>query len=367
MFPDNFRISEKNLAIPGRSCYNIIIIFYFFRLELIPVQIQNSENPGFLNDYITHISVVKGLADGTVMGYYQDIRQFLRYYRLEASGIRNIQISMLSDTDISDMTIEEVRSITLRHIYQYYHFIASAGDNKSKIRCRKGSSLRSFFKYLTVQAKLLDHNPAENLELSRSRNNLPKYLNFNESMDLLETKSHSEDMASVRDYCILTLFLNCGLRLGELVALNLSSLDMQEETMRIMGKGSKERMIYLNSACMKALQDHLTLRTQIETPETALFLSNQKKRISRRRVQQIVEDALRDAGLAGRGLSTHKLRHTCATLLYQQGHVDILTLKAILGHESIATTQIYTHLADTAEREAMQCSPLADIRRDETT
>ncbi|MDE6088495.1 MAG: tyrosine-type recombinase/integrase [Oscillospiraceae bacterium] len=329
------------------------------------MQIQNHENPDFLNDYITHISVVKGLADSTVMGYYQDIRQFLRYYRLEKTGIRNIQISMLSDMDIQDMTIEEVRAITLRHIYQYYNFMASAGDNKARIRCRKGSSLRSFFKYLTVQAKLLDHNPAENLELSRSRNSLPKYLNFNESMDLLETKSHSEDAASIRDYCILTLFLNCGLRLGELVALNLSSLDMQEETMRILGKGSKERIVYLNSACMTALQDYLAQRMEIQTTETALFLSNQKKRISRRRVQQIVENSLRDAGLAGRGLSAHKLRHTCATLLYQQGNVDLLTLKAILGHESIATTQIYTHLADTAEREAMRCSPLADARRNE--
>ncbi|MDE6730518.1 MAG: tyrosine-type recombinase/integrase, partial [Oscillospiraceae bacterium] len=237
--------------------------------------------------------------------------------------------------------------------------------NKTRIRCRKGSSLRSFFKYLTVQAKLLEHNPAENLELSKTGNSLPKYLNFNQSMDLLETKSHADDPASVRDYCILTLFLNCGLRLGELVALNLSSLDMQEETMRILGKGSKERMIYLNSACMTALRDYLTLRTEIQTAELALFLSNQKKRISRRRVQQIVETALRDAGLAGRGLSAHKLRHTCATLLYQQGNVDLLTLKAILGHESIATTQIYTHLADTAEREAMRRSPLADASRHE--
>ena len=329
------------------------------------MQIQSNENPDFLNAYITHISVVKGLADSTVTGYYQDIRQFLRYYRLETAGMKNMQINMLADIDIHDMTIEEIRTITLRNIYQYYHFIASVGDNKARIRCRKGSSLRSFFKYLTIQAKLLDYNPTENLELSKTRNALPKYLNFNESMDLLETKSDSEDTASIRDYCILTLFLNCGLRLGELVALNLSSLDMQEETMRILGKGSKERMIYLNSACMTALQDYLVQRREIQTTDIALFLSNQKKRISRRRVQQIVQNALKDAGLDGRGLSTHKLRHTCATLLYQQGNVDLLTLKAILGHESIATTQIYTHLADTAEREAMCCSPLANVKRHE--
>ena len=202
--------------------------------------------------------------------------------------------------------------------------------NKGRIRCRKGSSLRSFFHYLTTQANLLDHNPTENLEISSPRNALPKYLNLNESIDLLETKAASENPAKIRDYCILTLFLNCGLRLGELVALNLSSLDMLRE---------------------------------IETSESALFLSNQKKRISRRRVQQIVEDSLKEAGLSGRGLSTHKLRHTAATLMYQQGGTDILTLKSILGHESIATTQIYTHLGETAEREAMQNSPLAGTKR----
>lgn len=325
--------------------------------------IQSDKNPDFLNEYITHISVVKGLADSTVKGYYQDIRQFLRFYKLKLSGVSNITMDMLSQTEIQDFTIDDLRTITLKHIYQYYNFIASVCENKGKIRCRKGSSLRSFFHYLTIQAKLLDHNPTENLEISKTRNPLPKYLNLNESMDLLETKSDSENFPEIRDYCILTLFLNCGLRLGELVALNISSLDMQEETMRIMGKGSKERIIYLNSACISALQDYLTRRKEIETTDIALFLSNQKKRISRRRVQQIVEDALKSAGLDGRGLSTHKLRHTCATLLYQQGNVDILTLKAILGHESIATTQIYTHLADTAEREAMRCSPLAETRR----
>lgn len=325
--------------------------------------IQYEENPDFLNDYITHLSVVKGLADSTVKGYYQDIRQFLRHFQLSQAGNTKITIDMLTETDIHEMTAEDLRRITLRDIYNYYNFLATVCANKGKIRCRKGSSLRSFFHYLTTQVALLDHNPTENLEISSPRNPLPKYLNLNESMDLLETKAHSENAPEIRDYCILTLFLNCGLRLSELVGLNLSSLDLIEEKMRILGKGSKERIIYLNSACMDALQEYLKIRREIETPETALFLSNQKKRISRRRVQQIVENSLREAGLAGRGLSTHKLRHTAATLMYQQGGTDILTLKSILGHESIATTQIYTHLGETAEREAMNNSPLAGTKR----
>ena len=327
------------------------------------MHIQYDENPVFLNDYITHLSVVKGLAESTVLGYYQDIRQFLRFYLLKKAGNTQITAEMILETDIRDMTSEDIRKITLRDIYQYYNFLANVCANKGKIRCRKGSSLRSFFHYLTTQANLLDHNPTENLEISSPRNPLPKYLNLNESMDLLETKASSENPAQIRDYCILTLFLNCGLRLSELVGLNLSSLDMLEEKMRILGKGSKERIIYLNSACMEALEDYLKIRREIETSESALFLSNQKKRISRRRVQQIVENSLKEAGLSGRGLSTHKLRHTAATLMYQQGGTDILTLKSILGHESIATTQIYTHLGETAEREAMQNSPLAGTKR----
>jgi len=209
----------------------------------------------------------------------------------------------------------------------------------------------------------MDHNPTENLEISSPRHALPKYLNLNESIHLLETKSGTNKAEDIRDYCILTLFLNCGLRLGELIGLNLISLDMEEQKMRIMGKGSKERIIYLNEACMDALQDYLILRKEIDTSDPALFLSKQKKRISRRRVQQIVETALKKAGLAGRGLSTHKLRHTAATLMYQQGGTDILTLRSILGHESVATTQIYTHLGDTAERDAMNRAPLAGTKR----
>ncbi len=327
------------------------------------LHIQHDENPDFLNEYITHLSVVKGLADSTVMGYYQDVRQFLRFCLLNQAGNSRITADMILETEIRDMTIENLKKITLKEIYQYYNFLSRVCENKGKIRCRKGSSLRSFFHYLTTQARLLEHNPTENLEISSPRNPLPKYLNLNESMDLLETKADSENPAEIRDYCILTLFLNCGLRLGELVALNLSSLDMQEEKMRIMGKGSKERIIYLNQACMAALEEYLAIRREIETPEISLFLSNRKKRISRRRVQQIVETSLKEAGLAGRGLSTHKLRHTAATLMYQQGGTDILTLKSILGHESIATTQIYTHLGETAEREAMNNSPLAGTKR----
>lgn len=327
------------------------------------MQIERSENPEFLNDYITHISVVKGLAKSTVSGYYQDIRQFLRFLKLYRGNVPNISPAMLPDTRIDDLTIDDIRTITLRDIHSYYSFVVSECGNQDKIRSRKAASLRSFFRYLTKQARLLDYDPTTNLELSHPKHKLPKFLNLNESLELLHTVEQENNAAYLRDYCMLTLFLNCGIRLGELVGLNLSSLDLDEKYMRVMGKGSKERIIYLNPSCLSALREYLFERMQAETDDPALFLSSRNKRISRRRVQQIVENAFKLAGMDGRGLSTHKLRHTAATLMYQHGHVDVLTLKSILGHESISTTEIYTHLSDTAQHEAMDHSPLADVER----
>lgn len=328
------------------------------------MQIDRRDNPDFLNDYVTYISVVKGLAQSTVTVYYQDIRQFLRYLKLNRSGIPGISPAMLSETSILDLTVEDLRAVTLRDIHGYYSFIANECANQDKIRCRKATSLRSFFRYLTKQARLLDYDPTQNLELKRPKHALPKYLNLNESLELLRKLTEADNpKEQLRDYCILTLFLNCGIRLGELVGLNLSSLDLEEKRMRVLGKGNKERIVYLNPACLSALREYLFERAEAETDDPALFLSNRGKRISRRRVQQIVENALKAAGLDGRGLSTHKLRHTAATLMYQYGHVDVLTLKSILGHESIATTEIYTHLSDTSIQEAMDHSPLADVKR----
>lgn len=328
------------------------------------MQIYRFENPDFVNDYVSYLSVVKGLSKNTVMVYYQDIRQFLRFITLWKAKTEEITAEKLKTVKIQDFTIEQLKTVTLRDIHNYYSFIANECHNQDKIRTRKASSLRSFFGYLTKQVGVLDYDPTTNLELSSPKRALPKYLNLSESKELLKTSANSDHKASIRDYCILVLFLNCGLRLGELIGLNLSSLDMEEMQMRVLGKGSKERIVYLNSACMSALEEYLPERESIETNETALFLSNQGKRISRRRVQQIVEESLREAGLSGRGLSAHKLRHTSATLMYQHGHVDVLTLKKILGHESIATTEIYTHLTDESVRNAMDVSPLADIKKD---
>jgi site-specific recombinase XerD len=329
------------------------------------MRIDRTENPYFLNEYVTHLSVVKCLSDGTVMGYYQDIRLFLRFVMFcHLNPDTNPTLEQLSEVSIRSMPPELLNQVTLRDIYAYYSFLADECGNRDKARSRKASSLRSFFRYLTRDTHLVEADPTANLELSAPKNALPKYLNLDESLSLLRTLTMQENhRAHIRDYCILTLFLNCGIRLSELVGLNLSSLDLKNSRMRVLGKGSKERIVYLNEACLSALREYLFERSRIETADIALFLSNQKKRISRRRVQQIVEDSLAAAGLQGRGLSTHKLRHTAATLMYQHGHVDVLTLKSILGHESISTTEIYTHLSDVSVREAMEHSPLAEEKR----
>lgn len=327
------------------------------------MRVQSSEYPYFLNDFITHLSVVKLLSDGTVQGYLRDVRQFLRFYTL-SRGNEERTPEALEYVSIKEMTVDDLKAITLRDIYDYYNFIALECGNHDKIRSRKASSLRSFFRYLTKQARLLEQDPTANLELAAPKHALPKYMNLHESLTLLRTLTQQENQKShVRDYCILTLFLNCGIRLSELVGLNLSSLDLSESKMRVLGKGNKERIVYLNNACMSALHEYLFIRNEIATDDRALFLSNQKKRISRRRVQQVVENALAAAGLDGRGLSTHKLRHTAATLMYQHGHVDLLTLKNILGHESTSTTEIYTHLSDVELQEAMEHSPLSTETR----
>lgn len=327
------------------------------------MKIDKSQNPSFLNDYLMHLSVVKFLAEGTVAGYYRDVRQFLRYFLY--SQVKDPRTpEELETISLKDMTVAQLRSIGLRDIYDYFSFSREICGNHARVINRKASSLRSFFHYLTRQAMLLDADPTLNLELKAPRPGLPRFLNLDESLKLLrEVTEQKDNPFQLRDYCMLTLFLNCGIRLAELVGLNLTSVDMQECCMRVLGKGSKERIVYLNPACMSALREYLFERQGVETDDPALFLSNRRTRITRRRVQQVVESNLKAAGLDGRGLSTHKLRHTAATLMYQHGSVDVLTLKTILGHESIATTEIYTHLSDSAVREAMDHSPLAEVKR----
>lgn len=321
------------------------------------MKVNNDENPEFLNNYLIHIKVVKMLSERTISEYYLDIRLFLKYYweSINDTG------KEIEDISIKDMTEADLKKITVSDIYNFIFYASDERRNADKARYRKISALRSFFKYLTKVAHILEKDPTKDIDVPVPKHSLPKFLSLNESLRLLEAAGSKD---SLRDYCIITIFLNCGVRLSELVGMNIADIDFHENRMKVLGKGRKERMVYLNEACVNALVKYLEVRK--ENPkaaaEPALFISNQNKRISKRRVQQIVENTLQQAGLDGKGITTHKLRHTAATLMYQYGDADVLTLKELLGHASVSTTEIYTHLNDENVRSAVESNPLAKVK-----
>lgn len=318
---------------------------------------NNSDNPEFLNEYLVHIKVVKMLSERTVQEYYLDTRLFLKYIY----NLYHDKNTSVDDTDISSMTTEDLQRITVSDVYNYIYYTSDERRNKERARYRKLSSLHSFFRYLTKAAHILKEDVTKDIEIPSPKSGLPKFLSLNESLRLLEASGSSD---SLRNYCMITIFLNCGVRLSELVGMNISDIDFTERRMKVLGKGNKERMVYLNDACIDALRKYIEVRNQNEKAlhEPALFISNQIKRISKRRVQQIVETTLREAGLDGKGITTHKLRHTAATLMYQYGDADVLTLKELLGHASVSTTEIYTHLSNDNVRSAVESNPLANVK-----
>ncbi|MBR2875673.1 MAG: tyrosine-type recombinase/integrase, partial [Clostridia bacterium] len=260
---------------------------------------------------------------------------------------------------ISDMSLDLIASVTLNDAYMYLTYCKINRNNNERTRSRKVSTLRAFYKYLSVQKKILEKNPLQELESPRIKKALPKYLTLEESLSLLNSV---DGKFKERDYCIITLFLNCGLRLSELVSLNLSDI-RSNNTLTVTGKGNKERTIYLNEACIDAINAYLPVRPVDGIKDKdALFISRQKGRISPKTVQFIVKSTLEKAGLADRDLSTHKLRHTAATLMYQHGNVDVLSIKEILGHENLNTTQIYTHIVDEQLKNAAEANPLSNVK-----
>ena len=315
--------------------------------------------PPIIRDFLTYSESIKGKSSASIDEYYLDLLTFFRYIKLQyglAKDAKNFE-----EISIEDVDIALIKKITLSDIYAFLVYCKNERGNNAATRARKGSTIRIFFKYLTFQMHLLDSNPAELLESPKLKKSLPVHLTLEESKKLLESV---DGPYKERDYCILTLFLNCGMRLSELCGLNLTDIGT-DGSLRILGKGNKERIIYLNSACVSAIAAYLPNRPVDNVPLTeknALFLSRNKKRISNKTVQHIVYVNLEKAGLDGRKLSTHKLRHTAATLMYQHGNVDIRVLKDILGHANLGTTQIYTHVSDDQVRNALDANPLSDIK-----
>ena len=314
------------------------------------------EMPEIVRQYALYYRNIKGRAPKTVNEYCSDLRTFFRFMKHFRGYVS--QDTPMEEIPIDDIDLEFIRSITTMDIFEFMNYAADGRSNMSSTRQRKSSSLKSFFNYLTVHEGLLDSNPTENLTPPKKAKTLPRYLTLEQSRELLNAVDGSD---KERDYCILTLFLNCGMRLTELVTINMG--DFRQDTIRITGKGNKERLVYLNDACLEALDHYKKARAalpNLPADERALFVSKRTgKRLTARRVEQIVARCLQSAGLSGRGFSPHKLRHTAATLMYQGG-VDMLALKEILGHESVSTTQIYTHINQERLRAAVKASPLAD-------
>lgn len=318
-----------------------------------------AEAPPLVREFLGYVETIRGKSPKTVEEYYLDLRTFFRYIKLHRGLVP-------PDTDfnkisISDIDLDLIKTIDLTQVFEYMNYLSSVRGNSSATRSRKVSSLRSFFKYLTNKAAKLDVNPVKELETPKLKKSLPKYLTLEQSLELL---SKVDGKTKERDYCILILFLNCGMRLSELVGLNLTDVHFGNSTVNITGKGNKERIVYLNDACLDALKRYLAVRPREGViDKKALFVSGQRRRISPKTVQYLVKKYLSMIDLGGPGYSVHKLRHTAATLMYQHGHVDIRVLKDILGHENLGTTEIYTHLSSEQMATAAQANPLSHVKQ----
>jgi site-specific recombinase XerD len=296
--------------------------------------INDYEMPSILRDFLNYMQTIKGKSVNTIQVYFYDLRVFLRFLKVHRNIEKNVD--EFDKIDITDVDIDLIKSVTLSDLYSFMSFVSNSRDNSAHARARKVASLKSFFNYLTNKAKLLDVNPASELESPKIVKRLPRYLNVQESKQLLESVSGEY---SERDFAIITLFLNCGLRLSELVGININNI--RNETLTVIGKGDKERMIPLNKACMDAINSYLSVRKVDGVKDkNALFLSERKQRISKVTVQHIVKKFIKLSGLDPNRYSTHKLRHTAATTSCTNTEMWILGLfKSCWGHESIATTE----------------------------
>ncbi len=315
-----------------------------------------SKCPEVLRAYLGYMETIKGRSTNTVDGYFIDLRSFFRFLLIDR-GLASA--SEDQQPDILSVDIDLLRTVTLNDLFEFMNYAKNDRNNSNVTRARKVSAIRQFFHYLSDVTHQIDENPAKNLSLPKLPSRMPKYLTLEQSYELLSLASGSRH--AERDYCILTLLLNCGLRRAELVGLNINDV-RPDHTLRVIGKGNKERILYLNEACMDALNAYLPKRPIDGTKDKrALFYGHTKDRISLQGVHYIVKSYLKQIPGAEE-YSTHKLRHTAATLMYQQGGVDVLLLKEILGHKNLGTTEIYTHTSTEQLEKAANATPLSQVK-----
>ena len=326
-----------------------------------------TQAPPLLRDFLSYHQNIQGHSKKTVDEYFLDLRTFFRYIKIEKGLVP--RKTSLEEISIDDVDIALIRSVTLTDIYSYLSFLSNSRIKNAKdpysgfglmasTRARKVATIRSFYKYLVNKARVLEENPIKELDSPRQKQTLPRFLTLDESIQLLESID-GENME--RDFCIVTLFLNCGLRISEMVGLNIS--DIHGDRLRVLGKGNKERIVFLNAACLNAIDDWLAVRSKSGAADPhALFITRKHTRITTDGVHYMLKKRFTAAGLDSTKYSAHKLRHTAATLMLQNG-VDVRTLQEVLGHEHLNTTQIYTHVDSDALRGAAQANPLGNMKR----
>ncbi len=321
--------------------------------------------PPVLRDFLSYHENIKAQSPRTISEYYLDLRMFLRFVKLMRSNMS--LTTRLDEIDIMDVDIEFIRGISTSDVFEFLSYLANDRNPnpdaafaetgiEAAARARKLSAIKSFYKYLTVRTKQLQENPVADLEYPKIRKSLPRYLTLEQSAALLQSVSGPNQ---TRDYAILMIFLNCGIRRSELVGLNLS--DIYEDRLRVVGKGNKERFVYFGTSCRKAIDDYLIERNKkVLSDNRALFGSRDGNRISVSAVHRLVKKALLEAGLDATQFSAHKLRHTAATLMLSNG-VDVKTVQEVLGHENLNTTQIYTHIESTELKIAAEANPISRL------
>lgn len=323
---------------------------------------QDPSLPKILKDYLSYLSSVKGVSNNTLIAYAYDLTLFFKFLKLHNNEITLSKDLVFEDIPINDISIDYLKNLELVDFYTYLSFLENMRENGTYAKARKVASLKSFFHYLCSKVKLIPTDPTLDLESPKIGKRSPIYLTLDESKDLLAV-ANNRDKNSSRDLCIITLFLNCGLRLSELCSINIANI--KGDTLNVIGKGDKERTIYLNKASIKAINKYLIVRNEIADKihaedKDALFISGKYRRINKRTVERIIKKYVGAAGLDTDKYTPHKLRHTSATLLHKHGGVDVKTLQEILGHENVSTTQIYVHVDDETLREAIKTHPLGD-------
>ena len=330
--------------------------------------IHIDDNPDYLNSFLEYSLTYKKKSPNSVDQYNSDLIMFLRYMKYH---FKMTDEAEFSNINIKDFTIQDLAKVKENDIHNFITYLSINRKCGPATCARKISTIRIFFKYLTITNPLLSENPAQNLETPKLNKRLPRYLTLEDSQKLLNASFNNEnDKNKERDFAIITLFLNCGMRLSELVGINISDIKFDDMKLTVIGKGNKERTIYLNKACVDAINDYLKVRPtnpkkDSKNSDKALFLSSYRQRISKRTVENVVDRELLNAGLDTTKYSTHKLRHTAATLMYKYGQVDIRALQELLGHESISTTEIYTHVDNDQVRSAVESNPLSTFKADD--